>query len=654
MEHLDGLNEAQKEAVLNTDGPLLIVAGAGAGKTKTITHRIIQQVCQGVLPQNILAVTFTNKAAREMRERTLSLLSQFSAAPTRAPLITTFHSLSVRLLREFGEKIGIKRSFVIWDRDDSIRAIKLTLKELDIEHEPRPILGAISRNKSNATTHAMFSSKTKSFFDTTVSQVWERYEKSMREEGALDFDDLLLRAYELLQHQDMQAELNNRWTHITIDEYQDTNAIQYEIARLLTGESKNICVVGDLDQCIYTWRQARLENLLNFERSFQGTKVVMLEENYRSTQTILTAANAIIEKNVNRHPKRLFTNNPTGDAIIVAPHLDEQGEARYVAGTARELLASGVPASEIAVLYRENFQSRALEEQFLRIGVPYKVLGTRFFDRAEIKDVLSYLRAAQNHESRLDVTRAVSAPPRGIGKTTLEKLFAGGMESLPAATRAKVAGFFNTLRSIRESIESRKPSETIAHVLTVSGMEKHLKDGDAEDQERLANVRELVSLAVKYDEFQPQEGIERLLEEAALMSEQDSLDLHAQAGMSEGAVSLMTVHASKGLEFDVVILVGLEQGLFPSIRMNDESRDPEEERRLFYVALTRARKNVYLTYAGSRLKYGSREYASPSEFLEDIDPRLVKVEDVLYSGGSREARGKRGILDMYEDEDTIR
>jgi len=645
VKHLDGLNEAQKEAVLCIEGPLLIVAGAGAGKTKTITHRIIEQICQGVVPQKILAVTFTNKAAGEMRERTLKLLAALDHRHTHQPLITTFHALAVRLLREFGENIGIKRSFVIWDRDDSIRSIKAALKELDIDHEPRPILSSISRHKSEGTTQPMFSGKTRSFYDQTVSALWSRYEAKMKEEVALDFDDLLLKTLELLQNSDVRDQLQKRWTHITIDEYQDTNAIQYEIARLLTGHAQNICVVGDLDQCIYTWRQARLENLLNFEKSFPGTKTVMLEENYRSTQTILTAANSVIEKNVNRHPKRLFTNNPTGDAITLAPHLDEQGESRYVAQTVRELLGSGVPASEIAVLYRENFQSRVLEEHLIRVGLPYRVLGTRFFDRAEVKDVLGYLRAAINPSSRLDVTRAAQSPTRGIGKTTLEKFFTEGLEGLPAAARGKMAGFLNTLRMIATSIEEKKPSEVILNVLATSGMEKKLREGDSEDQERLKNVRELVSLAVKYDTLPPREGIERLLEDAALMSDQDEL------ADKKDAVSLMTVHASKGLEFDVVIITGLEQGLFPSIRASDETRDPEEERRLFYVALTRARHNVYLTYAGSRLKYGSREYSTPSEFLEDIDQRLLKVEDVLYSGGTQR---KRGILDMYDEEDTIR
>lgn len=649
MNHLKELNQAQKEAVMVTDGPLLIVAGAGAGKTKTITHRMIQQVCQGVPADRILAVTFTNKAAGEMRERTFTLLSSTPVQhPLRLPLITTFHSLSVRLLRELGRNVEVERSFVIWDRDDSMRAIKKALKELDIDEEPRKVLAVISHEKGVGMNRDGFVAKSPSFFGKTVAAVWERYETTLRAENALDFDDLLVKCFELLQHADIREKLQQRWTHITIDEYQDTNAVQYEIARLLAGHTPNICAVGDVDQVLYSWRGARVENLLMFEKSFPGTKVVMLEQNYRSTKTILAAANGVIEKNVNRHPKRLYTENETGDAIVLAGHFDEQAEARYVVQTARTLLEEDTPASEIAILYRENFQSRALEEQCIRQGVPYRVLGTRFFERAEVKDVLAYLRAALNSKSRLDVTRAAGAPPRGIGKTTLEAWFSKGEEGLSGAARIKVSQFRALLDSIRAKIQEKKPSEAIHFVIIASDMEKKLKDGEEEDRERLQNIRELVSLAVKYDSLEPREGIEHLLEDAALMSEQDSLQEKKEA------VSLMTVHASKGLEFDAIFITGLEQGLFPSERFDGHSttlgasRDPEEERRLFYVALTRARKYAYLTYASSRLKYGTREYTTPSEFIDDIDPRLIEVHAPQFVS---QKPGGRGILDMYEDDE---
>jgi DNA helicase-2/ATP-dependent DNA helicase PcrA len=643
MEHLKGLNQAQKQAVEHVDGPLLIVAGAGAGKTKTITHRMIHAVCQGIPASRILGVTFTNKAAREMHDRVRALLALEMPHSWEEPSIATFHSLSVRLLREFGPRIGVPRGFAIWDRDDSLRAIKAALKEEGGDVEPRKVLAAISRGKSDGQGHAAYAAEAATYQDRTIARLWSRYEAEARAHDALDFDDLLVKAFELLKDQEVRPALDARYSHITIDEYQDTNAIQYEIARLLAGERMNICAVGDLDQCIYTWRQAKLENLLSFEKSFPGTTVVTLEENYRSTQTILAAANAIIEKNVNRLPKRLFTQNGTGDAITLAGLADEADEARYVAQSVRELLAGGIAAQEIAVLFRENFQSRALEEAFIRTNLPYRVLGVRFFERAEIKDVLSYLRASLNRKSTIDIARAAGAPPRGIGKQTLERLQAGGVNSLTGAAQAKARTFLSLLDRILAAIESQKPSDTVLFIINESGLRTKLLQGDAEDRERLSNIEELASLAVQYDALPPREGIERLLEEASLMSDQDSYDA------AEGAVSLMTVHASKGLEFDTVYVTGLEQGLFPSLR--GDERDPEEERRLFYVAMTRAKRKLFLTYARSRLKYGTRDYALPSEFLEDIDRRLID-EDLAF-GVSRPRRGG-SILDMYEDEDTIR
>ncbi len=644
MEHLKGLNQAQKQAASHVDGPLLIVAGAGAGKTKTITHRMVHAVCQGIPASSILGVTFTNKAAGEMRERVRALLSQERPDEWGEPTIATFHSLAVRLLREFGERIGVPRGFAIWDRDDSMKSLKAIQKDLGGDIEPRKILSAISAAKSEGKDQKAYAASASSYMERAIARSWEKYEADARAHDALDFDDLLLKTGELLRDPDIIARLQERYSHVTIDEYQDTNAIQYEIARLIAGPRMNICAVGDLDQCIYTWRQAKLENLLSFEKSFPGTLVVTLEQNYRSTQTILAAANAIIEKNTNRLPKRLYTENGTGEAITLAGLADELDEARYIASSVRELLASGTPAQEIAVLFRENFQSRALEEAFIRQNLPYRVLGVRFFERAEIKDVLSYLRAALNRKSTIDIVRAAGAPPRGIGKISLDKWREGGLDGLSGTAQAKMRTFLSLLDRIKASIETALPSETIRFVIGESGMRMKLAGGDAEDRERLANMEELASLGVSYDAMPPREGIERLLEEAALMSDQDSYD----AG--EGAVSLMTVHAAKGLEFEAIFVTGMEQGLFPAMRGDD--RDPEEERRLFYVAMTRAKKKLYLTYARSRLKYGSREYGLPSEFLDDIDRRLIE-EDLAF-GVSRPRGGGGGILDMYEDEDTIR
>ena len=628
------LNPQQKEAVLHTEGPLLIVAGAGAGKTKTITHRIAHLIEKGVPAYKILAVTFTNKAAGEMRERVRSLVP----AANGMPLVCTFHALGVRLLREFHAEAKLPRGFVIWDRDDSTRAIKAMLERLDSKQwAPRSILSAISRQKGDGVALEEYTAGAKTYREKAVARIWEEYERALHADGALDFDDLLLRTLALLRtNERVRLLLQNRWSHITIDEYQDTNKSQYEIARLLAGEKKNICVVGDTDQNIYSWRGADIEHLLGFEEAFPGARVILLEQNYRSTRTILAAANSVIEKNLRRRPKTLFTDNPTGEPIALYAAQNEMDEAWFVAQISQEAIGRGLSAGEIAVLYRENFQSRVLEEAMLHFGIPYRVLGTKFFERKEVKDTLSYLRAAMNPQSGNDIARIVAVPPRGIGKVTIEKMLRGEDVTLPTAVRAKVSAFRELLVRIKHAVDTLPTSETVRYAVEASGMgkmyeAKRAAKSDDEANERLENIHELVNLATKYDHELPPTGIERLLEEAALQSDQDELP------EDKSAVSLMTVHASKGLEFDAVFVTGLEQGLFPSLREGEGTeRDPEEERRLLYVALTRARKQLFLTYAAARMKYGSREYTLPSEFLDDIDQRLVATIGASRSGETEE------------------
>jgi DNA helicase-2/ATP-dependent DNA helicase PcrA len=622
------LNEKQKEAVLLTEGPLLIVAGAGAGKTKTITHRIAYMIEKGVRPSSILAVTFTNKAAGEMRERVRALL------PTDlhgTPLVCTFHSLCVRILREFHVDAMLPRAFVLWDRDDSAKSIKRALDRLDLgQWTPRSMLSAISREKGEAANMRDYAERATMPRERAIAAVWEIYDAELRREGALDFDDLIARALILLRESErVRSLLQNRWHYITVDEYQDTNRTQYEIVRLLAGDRKNVCVVGDTDQSIYSWRGAEMEHLLNFEDAFPGAHVVLLEQNYRSTRTIIAAANGVIARNTKRHAKNLFTENQTGDPIHIYAGGNEVDEAWYIAQTIQKLIKEGIHADEIAILYRENFQSRVLEEACLGFGVPYRVLGTKFYERKEVKDVLSFIRAAMNTESRADFARAASAVPRGIGKVTIDKVFEGGEASLTGAAKIKIDTLRTILNHIYQACITLPASEAVRFALETSGVESSLGQTD-EGKERLENVHELVNLAVRYDEFVPPEGVERLMEDAALESDQDELT------EKRPEVALMTIHASKGLEFDVVFVTGLEQGLFPSIR--EGTRDPEEERRLFYVALTRARKTLHLTHAKQRMKYGSREFALRSEFIGDIDTRLVA------------APPKRGLLDdIYLD-----
>jgi DNA helicase-2/ATP-dependent DNA helicase PcrA len=616
VKYLENLNDKQKEAALYTEGPLLIIAGAGAGKTKTITHRIAHLVDKGVPSHSILAVTFTNKAAGEMRQRVAALVPKGRGTP----LVTTFHSFGVRTLREFHVTAGLPRAFTIWDRDDSMRALKRIVENIGSDLPPRSALAAISRQKGDGVSLKEYAESANDYRTRAIARIWEKYDKELADEGALDFDDLLLRTLRLLQtSEEVRTLLQHRFRYLTIDEYQDTNKSQYEIARLLAGEARNICVVGDIDQNIYSWRGALIDHLLDFEKNFPGTKVVLLEQNYRSTRTILAAANSIIEKNRRRVPKNLFTDNPVGEAIQMFAARNEIDEAWFVADRAARLITSGIPPKEIAVLYRENFQSRALEEAMLAAGIPYRVLGTRFFERKEVKDILSYLRAAMNPKNRADMARIVGVPARGIGKVTLEKMLQGADETLSGAARAKVGAFRQSLLNIGLAVGQLPASEAVRFAAEESGIEIMLKNQGDEGKERLDNVRELVNFSARFDDDAPPEGIERLLEEAALQSEQDELSRDER-----NSVSLMTVHASKGLEFDAVFVTGLEQGLFPSEREGGGDRDPEEERRLFYVALTRAKSRVFLTHVSERSRWGSREYTLPSEFLGDIDQRLVQ------------------------------
>lgn len=647
------LNTAQQRAALHKDGPLLIIAGAGAGKTKTITERIVRLVKGGVAPAEILAVTFTNKAAREMTERISHRLENDSELNrplsfTERPFVSTFHSLGVHIIKENSHLLGLNRRFAIFDRADSKKAIKQAMEEVGVDpkqFDPNKILGSISRAKGNAQTLTAYQEETgRDFYPTIVTKIWKNYEAILAKEKALDFDDLLLKTVWILKnHPQILEHYQNTWRYIHIDEYQDTNQVQYKITRLIAAKHRNICVVGDIDQMIYSWRGATLDNILNFEKDYPDATVVLLEQNYRSTKIILEAANRIIEKNVHRREKKLFTENAEGEPIGIYGAYDETDEADFIAEKAAHHIANGVSPREIAVLYRANFQSRVLEEAFLNHNVNYQVLGTRFFERKEVKDVLSYLRAALTPDSSADISRVINVPVRGVGKVTLAKVLSGQRQNLPSAMAQKIDDFYTILEDIRQHALSQPPSETIKFIVKRSGIEATLKKSSSEDDaERLENIKELASLAIRYDDSTPEEGIERLLIDAALASDQDTLV------KNEEAVKLMTVHASKGLEFDYVFVSGLEEGLFPHERFSSEGagkssgHDDEEERRLFYVALTRARKKIYLSYAGIRTVFGSKQVNVPSEFIMDMDDDLTTPEE-------RQGKRKTGIKTIYFD-----
>jgi len=639
MQEFETLNEKQKEAVSCTKGPLLIVAGAGAGKTKTLTYRIINLIHKGVDPSSILAITFTNKAAKEMRDRVEALLEKIENggfANYRAggvPFVSTFHALGVYIIKENANLLGLTKHFTILDDADSISIIKDIMKANDINpkiHEPRKIRNIISRAKGDLITWDKFNISVKSSVESITALIWREYNKRLKKDGSLDFDDLLLKTAILLKkYPEIKNKYRQKWQYIHIDEYQDTNEVQYEMAKLLVGKDENICVVGDTDQNIYSWRGANIKNMLHFEKDYPNAKIIILEQNYRSTKKILEAANTIINKNKYRVPKNLFTENKEGETINVCEAYDEVSEAKFVAEMITELIKKKNP-EDIAILYRANFQSRVLEEALLQTGIPYQVLGVKFFERKEIKDTLSYIKAAYNQNSWSDIKRIINVPTRGIGKVTLAKLFSGKFDELPEKMKGRVNNFYSLLEEVKNYSDTHKASETIKFIIKKTGLEDKLEKGTSDEQEALENIKELVTLATKYDSSP--EGIEELLENASLASEQDSL-IHKDK--NKKGVKLMTVHAAKGLEFKYVFITGLEQDLFPHTgNFSRPKEDQEEERRLFYVAMTRAEEKLFLTYATLRTLYGSRQVNSPSEFIYDIPEELTTFEQ--YGGNSKE------------------
>jgi len=623
------LNTEQKRAVETVDGPVLIVAGAGSGKTKVITHRILNLMKKGVPASSILAITFTNKAAREMRDRVNSLISEDKdinrpISSSERPFMSTFHALGVHIIRENTEKLGLNKHFSIYDRADSKRAVKEAMEKGNIDpkkFDANMILNLISKAKGEGLNYVQYRDTAKEFIEEITSNIWEKYDAIMHREKSLDFDDLLLKTANLLASNNaLREHYNNVWKYIHVDEYQDTNKVQYQITKYLTEKNRNICVVGDADQNIYTWRGATIENILKFEKDYPEATVITLEKNYRSTKTILSAANSVIEKNTLRKKKNLFTDNETGDKISLFVSYTEQDEARTIADTSKQLIENGVSTSEIAVLYRTNFQSRVIEEFCLRADLPYHVLGTKFFERKEVKDIISFLRLALNPQSAADLKRVINVPARGIGKTTLLKIVEGKADTLPAAMRIKLHTFYEMLRNIKEHATTNPVSKTISYIAEKTGILAALTKSE-EDQEREENIKELIALSMRYDEMPHEEGIEKFLEDVSLLSDQDSND------EERDAVRLMTVHASKGLEFAYVFVVGLEEGLFPHERdehLNEE--DAEEERRLFYVAVTRAKKKLVLSYAQTRTIFGSSSVNIPSQFVFDIPEEYIERE----------------------------
>jgi DNA helicase-2/ATP-dependent DNA helicase PcrA len=635
--YLADLNPAQREAVLTTEGPLLVIAGAGSGKTRVLTHRVAHLLAtQGVKPNEILAITFTNKAAGEMRERLERMLGPIA----RAIWILTFHAACGRILRREAQRLGYRSNFTIYDSADQVRLVKQCLEELERDPKrftPRGIHSVISREKNNLVGPDAFRERVASFYDQTVADAYELYQRKLFGSNAVDFDDLLYLTVDVLERfPEAQERWRKAFRYVLVDEYQDTNHAQYRLLQLLASEHRNLCAVGDPDQSIYAFRGADIRNILDFERDFPGTRTIALEQNYRSTNSILRAANTVIENNRERKLKHLFSDLGEGDPVEAIEVEDEHAEARFVAARVAALVEEGFSGSEIAVFYRMNAQSRVLEDVLVRQGVAYQVIGgPRFYERAEIKDLIAYLQVLDNPADAVSLMRIANRPRRGIGDSSIARLVtfadAQGIWLWHALARADEAGVgaaplknVRTLNTLLQSLSAQAQElsvpDLVERVLEQSGYLAALEaERTIEAQGRMENLQELVGVAREYAENAPEPSLSSFLQEISLYSDQDAL-------RGEGSlVTLMTLHNAKGLEFRAVFMIGMEEGLFPHARAVEE-QGVEEERRLCYVGLTRAQERLCLTHASSRMLFGNRAYNLPSRFLDELPEHGVVRE----------------------------
>jgi ATP-dependent DNA helicase UvrD/PcrA len=644
---LDQLNPAQLDAVAHTEGPLLILAGAGSGKTRVLTHRIAYLLEQGLAaPDEILAITFTNKAAREMKDRVALLVGPDS----RKMWVSTFHAFCARILRVHAEKLGYRREFSIYDSADQVRLVKRCIIELGKDPKrfnPRSFHAQISAAKNLLLDSSDYLRQTEGYMAENVAEVYDLYQKRLYENNAMDFDDLIMQTVALLElFPEVRERYQRRFKYIHVDEYQDTNHAQYRLVNTLVVAHRNLCVVGDDDQSVYSWRGADIRNILDFERDYPEAKVIKLEQNYRSTQTILSAANAVVANNASRKVKELWTAGDDGERIRVFTAADDYAEARFVVSEVLRLAESGASLRDVAVFYRTNAQSRTLEDVLVREGVPYQIVGgVRFYERAEIKDAMAYLSVISNKDASVSLERIVNVPKRGLGATSVARLqeYANRngvslYDALPYADEAGLTGKARKACSqVRDLFEGWRvaaqevpPSELVEAVLDESGYRAELEaENTVEAESRIENLEELVNAAAEYERVAgPLEAtLDGFLQEQALFSEADRLT-------GEGRVTLMTLHNAKGLEYDHVFMVGMEEGTFPHARSIDD-QNLEEERRLCYVGITRARKTLTLSYARVRSTYGEREYQMPSRFLSEI-PEKFKAGTVPGTSAKRD------------------
>lgn len=674
-ELLNGMNPRQKEAVLHTDGPLLLMAGAGSGKTRVLTHRIAYLIEEKeVNPWNILAITFTNKAAKEMKERVNAIL----VSGGEDVWVSTFHSMCVRILRRDVDFIGYNRNFTIIDSSEQLTLMKRILKELNIDpkkYDPRSILGTISQAKNSLQTPQDFAKMQGSYYEEIAAKCYAAYQKELQYNQCMDFDDLIMNTIRLFEeHPDSLTYYQNKFHYIHVDEYQDTNHAQYTLVNLLAGRFRNLCVVGDADQSIYGWRGADMQNILDFEKDYPDAAVILLEQNYRSTKNILSAANQVIENNSNRKPKNLWTENKEGNKITYYRADNERDETRFIVDRVQEEIRSNHRNyGDFAILYRTNAQSRVMEETLLKANIPYKMVGGhKFYDRKEIKDILAYLNVLANPQDSISFERIVNSPKRGIGPGSIEKLrsFASLHEwpLLEAAQNVDLANiggkagqqlgaFGEMIQEVTQMIPYLTVTELTKEVLDRSGYLEDLKiQNTLEAQARIENLEEFLTVTQEFDkQFEqqneedadaPEEKLTVFLNDLALVSDIDNLEEDASQ------VTLMTLHAAKGLEFPVVFLIGLEEGVFPLSRALMEESELEEERRLAYVGITRAEEALYLTNAFSRTLYGRTQYNRPSRFVEEIDQELLEIEGMRPTPKKTPVFAKKTAAYSYKQPET--
>lgn len=639
MELLSSLNKEQQEAVRTTEGPLLVMAGAGSGKTRVLTHRIAYLIDEkDVAPHNILAITFTNKAAREMKDR----VEQLVGPASEAMWVSTFHSMCVRILRRDIERIGYERNFTIIDSSDQLTVMKQILKNLNIDpkqYDPRAMIGQISNAKNELITFEMYAKNANTYYEKQVAQIYEAYQKLLRKNQALDFDDLIMQTIILFERvPEVLTYYQRRFQYIHVDEYQDTNHAQYKLVKQMASRFQNLCVVGDSDQSIYRWRGADIKNILSFEKDYPNARTILLEQNYRSTKTILAAANKVIDHNKGRKPKNLWTDNDEGEKITYFQGSTEREEAMYIAEKIQTMFYDkDFSPADIAILYRTNAQSRAIEDTLVKANISYQMIGgLRFYDRKEIKDIIAYLRLITNPDDDISFERVVNTPKRGIGATSVERLRAYAMEhdisffqavqeidntKVPKRAAQALYKFVAQIDNLAQQQEFLTATDMVEQVLKVTEYEAALQaEGTIEAQSRIENLEEFKSVTQEFEKTNEDKTLVNFLTDLALISDIDSMDEEAEAEK----ITLMTLHSAKGLEFPVVFLIGMEENLFPHSRSLDDDDEMEEERRLCYVGITRAEEKLYITNAMMRTLYGRTQYNPISRFIHEIPEELME------------------------------